>query len=906
MSDAVVRLNSALSGRYRVERQLGAGGMATVYLASDLKHDRKVALKVLKPELAAVVGAERFLAEIRTTANLQHPHVLPLHDSGEADGLLFYVMPFIEGETLRDRLDREHQLPVDEAVRIATNVAEALDYAHRHGVIHRDIKPANILLVDGKPVVADFGIALAVTSGSAGRMTETGLSLGTPHYMSPEQATGDAHVGPATDIWALGCVLYEMLAGEPPYAASTPQAVLGKIITAEPPSVVEVRKSVPPNVDAAIRKALEKVPADRFGSAAALADALENSAFIHDATARIHPRVASGTWSNAPRPWSHDGRSIALLATAAALVVVAAWGWNRPSESLAVDIVRFTLSQPPGVRLEPGAPLSSISISRDGRQLVYQGRTANSLPQLYLHSLDQMHSVPLPGTERGQGPVISNDGRWVAFRTDDRDTRLQRVPILGGAPVTIVDAPSAILGWTWDDRDQLIFGTADGGLFLVSSGGGEPQVLTTPDRARAERDHTFPYYVEGRNAVVFTISTTQSATATSRLTSGQLAVLDLASREVTPLGVQGVSPHYSRTGHITYALPDGSVRSVPFDASSLAVTGAAVPLMEGIAVRGSGAADIDISADGRLVYVLGTGAAVPRLLTWVERSGSEEPIPAPTRSYAYPRISPEGRRVALDVRDEEASIWMWDLVSATPTRITSGAYPTWAPDGGRIAYNAGSEILQRAPNNTGTTEVLVGSQRGGGAGAPNPYFITPDGIALVYREQANPETDDDLVMISLVDDSVLWRLNGDYVERNAELSPNGEWMAYQSDESDSFEIYLRPFPDVHADQITISNNGGIYPVWSRDGHELFYLEPADPLRLIAVRFEMGVGERLAFSRQVVMEWPYYAASEGRTFDVSADGRFLAVKEPEATTVGSPEIHVVLNWFEELRQRMGEP
>jgi serine/threonine-protein kinase len=328
--------------------------------------------------------------------------------------------------------------------------------------------------------------------------------------------------------------------------------------------------------------------------------------------------------------------------------------------------------------------------------------------------------------------------------------------------------------------------------------------------------------------------------------------------------------------------------------------------MEGIAVRGSGAADIDISADGRLVYVLGTGAAVPRLLTWVERSGSEEPIPAPTRSYAYPRISPEGRRVALDVRDEEASIWMWDLVSATPTRITSGAYPTWAPDGGRIAYNAGSEILQRAPNNTGTTEVLVGSQRGGGAGAPNPYFITPDGIALVYREQANPETDDDLVMISLVDDSVLWRLNGDYVERNAELSPNGEWMAYQSDESDSFEIYLRPFPDVHADQITISNNGGIYPVWSRDGHELFYLEPADPLRLIAVRFEMGVGERLAFSRQVVMEWPYYAASEGRTFDVSADGRFLAVKEPEATTVGSPEIHVVLNWFEELRQRMGEP
>jgi serine/threonine-protein kinase len=264
------RLNVALGGRYRIERQLGEGGMATVYLAEDLKHDRSVALKVLKPELAAVVGAERFLAEIKTTANLQHPNILPLFDSGQADGLLFYVMPYVEGETLRDRLDREHQLPVDEAVRIATHVAQALDYAHRHGVIHRDIKPANILLHDGQPVVSDFGIALAVTTGGAGRLTETGLSLGTPHYMSPEQATGDVSVGPATDVYALGCVLYEMLVGEPPYTGSTPQAILGKIIQAKPVAVTEVRATVPRNVSAAIRKALEKVPADRFATASAL------------------------------------------------------------------------------------------------------------------------------------------------------------------------------------------------------------------------------------------------------------------------------------------------------------------------------------------------------------------------------------------------------------------------------------------------------------------------------------------------------------------------------------------------------------------------------------------------------------------------------------------------------------
>ncbi len=250
MSDPVTRLNAALEGRYAIDRELGEGGMATVYLADDLKHERKVALKVLKPELAAIVGAERFLAEIKTTANLTHPHILPLFDSGEADGFLFYVMPHIEGESLRERIDREKQLPVDEAVKIATDLAEALDYAHRHKIIHRDIKPANILIHEGRPLIADFGIALAVGVAGGGRLTETGLSVGTPHYMSPEQATGDQAVGVATDIYALGAVLYEMLVGEPPYTGPTAQAVLGQIIAGETASATKQRASVPANVDA--------------------------------------------------------------------------------------------------------------------------------------------------------------------------------------------------------------------------------------------------------------------------------------------------------------------------------------------------------------------------------------------------------------------------------------------------------------------------------------------------------------------------------------------------------------------------------------------------------------------------------------------------------------------------------
>ncbi|NNF13210.1 MAG: serine/threonine protein kinase [Gemmatimonadetes bacterium] len=314
MSEAASRLNSALQGRYRIERELGEGGMANVYLADDLKHERKVALKVLKPELAAVVGAERFLAEIKTTANLTHPSILPLHDSGEADGFLFYVMPHIEGESLRDRLEREHQLPVDDAARIALEVAEGLDYAHSCGVIHRDIKPANILLQAGRPLIADFGIALAVSSSGGARLTDTGLSLGTPHYMSPEQATGDQEVGAATDIWALGCVLYEMLVGDPPFLGSTPQAVLGKILTEHATRASTIRHTVPGHVDAVAARALERVAADRFANAGELAAALSRTDFA---------------WSpggeNAPRLWR--SRVIGAAAVSAA-VLGALWAFD--------------------------------------------------------------------------------------------------------------------------------------------------------------------------------------------------------------------------------------------------------------------------------------------------------------------------------------------------------------------------------------------------------------------------------------------------------------------------------------------------------------------------------------------------------------------------------------------------
>src|SRR4051794_3078267 len=300
VSGGYTQFAASLAARYRVERELGRGGMATVYLAYDVKHDRKVAIKVLKPELAAVLGADRFVVEIKTTAALQHPHILPLFDSGTADGQLYYVMPYIEGETIREKLNRETQFGVDEAIRIAREIADALDYAHRHGVIHRDIKPENILLHDGRAMVMDFGIALAVSAAAGGRMTETGLSLGTPHYMSPEQATADREITGRSDVYSLATVLYEMLAGQPPHIGGAAQQVIMKIITEQAAPVNELRKSVPPNVVAAVARALEKLPADRFDSAKTFGDALTNTGFSHAtssaAMGTVSQRAARRTW----------------------------------------------------------------------------------------------------------------------------------------------------------------------------------------------------------------------------------------------------------------------------------------------------------------------------------------------------------------------------------------------------------------------------------------------------------------------------------------------------------------------------------------------------------------------------------------------------------------------------------
>ena len=472
MTEPPNRLTQALSDRYRIERVLGTGGMATVYLAEDLKHHRKVAVKVLRPELAAVIGAERFLAEINTTANLQHPHILPLFDSGSAaDGpggreFLYYVMPYVEGESLRDRLTRETQLPIADAVRIATEVASALDYAHRRGVIHRDIKPENILLHDGQALVADFGIALAVSTAGGTRMTETGMSLGTPHYMSPEQAMGDRTLDARTDLYALGCVCYEMLVGEPPFTGPTAQAIVAKVMTEKPASIVARRDRVPASVEEAVLTALEKLPADRFATAAAFAACLTDG----PTGARRGPG-SRGAGSEPPsrRASSRLSRIGGLVLAAAAGVIGTIAGLRAfRGPVTGGESVQFSVTGPPGVAV---IDQQQAAVSPDGRQVVFAGRRGD-VQQLYLRGLARMEAQPIAGTTGGAEPFFSPDGAWLGFVVGDTVRKLR---MDGGAPVTVAIAQTAGGGITWTGDGWIVLYANDKGpgLSRVRAEGGQ-------------------------------------------------------------------------------------------------------------------------------------------------------------------------------------------------------------------------------------------------------------------------------------------------------------------------------------------------------------------------------------------------------------------------------------------------
>ncbi len=875
MSAMAIRLNAALQGRYHIERELGAGGMATVYLAADPRHERRVALKVLKRELAAVVGAERFLAEIRTTANLQHPHILPLHDSGEADGFLFYVMPYVEGESLREKLDREHQLRVEEAVRIASDLAEALDHAHRHGVIHRDLKPANILLLDGRPVLADFGIALAVSAGGGGRLTETGLSLGTPHYMSPEQATGDQSVGPATDLYALGCVLYEMLVGEPPYTGSTPQAVLGRIITGEVPSARKHRTSVPVNVDAAISRALEKVPADRFASGEELARGLKDHAFRYGAQALATGRA--------------EGRRAApagLTAVFAVLAIVALWGWLRPTASSPPGVA--TRSRLTGLDIGGGGGWG-LAISPDGRWIAAVGAVeldgGGQGSVLYVRSAEDVEWRRLPGTGEASNPSFSPDGQSLAF---DVSGSIMRVGVTGGPvlPIALGSSPH------WGLDGNIVY-SAGGSLYRVRATGGEPELLFGSDTIRVFRPHILP----NERAVVF---------GTSAATDSRIVVLEVETSQVREVVPAGNDPRYVPTGHLIYGHADGVLMGVSFDPETVETSGSPVVLLPELSVYTGGASQFAVSEGGTLIYDVGSGggSAGPRTLVEVSLQGVESPLPLSAAAMDGPRYSPAGDKIAYGDRSG-GELRIYDVATGANPQFATGGYPAWSPSGDHLYFSATtpvSDVYRRPVDGREETRALWSR--------PGGEYVSDVGVGdsiLVVREN-HLTGGRNLLLVKQAADAPVFDdfLTAEWNETNGSISPDGRWIAYQSDETGDYRVYVHSFP-VITGRHSVSPARGAEPVWSPDGRTLYY---RDGSRFMAVEVTTEPDFSVSAPR-ALFDRPEYAryVNPGlqRNWDIHPDGsRFVMVKSAvqDGGVAPSSEVYIVTDWFEELRERMG--
>ena len=868
------RLATALADRYRIERELGAGGMATVYLAHDVRHDRKVALKVLKPELAAVIGAERFLAEIKTTANLQHPHILALFDSGQVDGTVFYVMPFVDGESLRDRIGREKQLPIDDALRIAREVGDAMHYAHAHGVIHRDIKPENILLQGGHAQVADFGIALAASKTGGARMTETGMSLGTPTYMSPEQAMGERTLDARTDIYALGCVLYEMLTGDAPFTGSTAQAIVAKVLTEKPALILPRRDRVPQHVEDAILTALEKLPADRFATAAEFVAALgSDGAIMESAAMRARTtgrRAVRSRWS-APRV-----TAVALLA--AAIAGSLGWWVGTRGASRVAPPSRLAIVEP-GTMIHFFGIARTVDISSDGQTIVFSAADVGRGTRLLARRLDRKESVEVPNTTNPAHVKLSPDARFV-YSSQDRST-MQRMPLAGGAWVALpeVEATSFIT-----------FG-ADGALWWASPLGTGTHRLGADGRDSlwSDRYNINQILPGGRFALAVEYGTASN--------SGIAQHIDLRSREAKPIfDTPVIEVRYTR-GYLLYVRPDNALVAAPFNARTGRVTGESVELATDVTLSGSGFAQWAVADNGTVIYVPGFANELVR----VARDGSLRTLVTEQQRYHSPRISPDGRTVAVDiVRSDGRDVWLHTAGGSELTRATfsrDGHDPVWTLDGRGFYYLAGDggrlAVFRAQPGTTTQPRPEQIPVEVGYTGTP-----LAGGRGMLSLVPGRGGRGSDIVRVTPGSAAVDTLVGTTADEAYAVPSPDGRWFAYTSDHSGRGEIYLRSLGGSDV-LLQVSLDGGAEPVWSRDGRELFYRRPtASGAELTAAAIQYGTEPRVVSRTRLFDASEFDTSTPHANYDVAPDGRsFVFVRRSGGTHI------VVLQNVPEMARRM---
>ena len=889
-------------GRYEIVAPLGAGAMGEVYRARDTNLHRDVALKVL-PELFAVDPDRlaRFTREAQLLATLNHPNIAAIHGLEESNGTRALVLELVDGPTLADRIGRG-PIPLAEALPIARQIAEALEAAHEKGIIHRDLKPANIKITGARVVkVLDFGLA-KVCDGApqsdlsrSPKLTATNLGertiLGTPAYMSPEQARG-APLDRRTDIWSFGCVLYEMLTGRVLFAGDTISDTIAAILEREPDGT-KLPADTPVPIRRLLRRCLEK---DRKRRLDSMSDArLE----IDDANAC----PAGETLARAATPPRRvTPVAIAALAGLTVIAALVAWILMRPAPATPALPARFAIVPAPGLPLNVSGLARDLALSPDGRHLVYRAGGSNTAGSpLMVRAIDQLEAKLVADVGGAYAPFFSPDNRWIGFF---ENTELKKVSIAGGPAITLCRFSGVPLGASWGDDNTVTFATntPGTGLWRVSADGGEPTILTTADPAQPEGTYSFPSVLPLGRGVLFTIATASQA-------DSSVAVLDLKTGQRKTLIRGGGDAQYVETGHLIFAAA-GALRAVRFDPVRLEVLGDPVTVVDHVMMKPTGGANYAVSRAGRLVYI-GAGLselATPRALLWVDRKGHEEPTGAPLRAYGTPRLSPDGTRVAAEVYDQNTNIWIWDFAQETLRRLTfesgGAGMSVWTPDGRQIIFESGRTgmpgVYKQAADGSGTVDRLSTS-----ATPQWPTSIAPDGQWVAGFDLMAGAVPTNIVFLPLTrppgSDPVRdLKFNGSF----SDFSPNGRYLAYQSNESGRDEIYVRPFPRVDNGRWQVSTAGGTRPVWARNGRELFYLDASNVLIAVPVG---TTGPTMSLGTPVkVFDTKYAEPNPSRHFDVSADGqRFLMLKASSASDhPATPASMVVVEqWFEELRQRV---
>jgi serine/threonine-protein kinase len=852
------RLRTALSGRYEIGQRLGEGGMATVYDATDVRHGRRVAVKVLRPELSAMLGSSRFLQEIQVTARLQHPHILPLYDSGAADDLLYYVMPLVQGGSLRDRLREERELPVPEAVAMVTALAGALDYAHRQGVLHRDIKPENILLHDGQPMLADFGIALAVSNAGSRRLTQTGLSIGTPSYMSPEQMSGERVLDARSDLYSLACVAYEALAGAPPFTGASVQAVVAAVLIGKSQPLEVVRPAVGEAVSSAIHRALAPLPADRFSSGAEFAAALRDE-----------------RGAQRPRPKRRNARhQLAWLAggllAGGVLSLGLAAKLRRPAEP---PLRRWSVVLPDSIPVAlPGGsstagPHSTIALSPAGDRLAYI-TSAGSGSVLAVRDMALGAVTVLAGTEGAYSPFFSPDGLWIGYFTNGV---LRKVPATGGAPVTLASV-NRVTGALWTSPDRIMVLQNEGfDLHWISAAG-----TGADSSVRLGVQFGTPAQLPAGNWVA------------GQFGSGQLALLSLETGEqlaITRRGVLpldsvtkedllfGSSPQWLPSGYLLYGAGDGLLMAMPFDAARRRSTGEPVPVLSGMRIEaGFGYAEYALGSDGTLVYAPGSNQLYANI-AFVGADGRRDTLPFPRDAYTQPRLSPDGTMLAVQVR---SAIGGWEVVLmnlATGVRRTvdvPGNYRTfpaaWLPDGRRLVIGLWDAV--RFINHGFRIQSLETGQYNDIQLPGAAYLgIAPGGAQIVYNDWITGR----IYLRSLGADTTRVELPARGYASS--FSRDGRWVAWSGVDG---SVAVSPVPPSGAAyQVTDQGN---MPVWTPDGTGLIYRYAGRYYRVpISTSGGFHAGRATLFAEGPIL------STFAWNHDIASDGRLLVLlNSPERT------------------------